>query len=106
MVDTTKPLDGTPPRKDVARAAVRKPAAEPAEGREAQAPAQNGEPASVADSVTNARHVLGTAGAEVARVDARTIAELREAIRNGTFRVDPEALADRMLDDALGGLAE
>jgi len=31
-----------------------------------------------------------------------TLSELREAFENGTYTVDADALADRILDDALG----
>lgn len=32
--------------------------------------------------------------------DARKVAEVRSAIANGTYRVDPEAIADKLLSNA------
>ncbi len=32
--------------------------------------------------------------------DARKVAEVRSAIENGTYRVDPEAIADKLLSNA------
>lgn len=100
MVDGSRPIDGAAPRKDVARATLRKAAEGTPEGAPARGTAESGEPASVAESVGAAKQLLANAGAEVSRADRARIAELKAAIADGTYKVDPRALADRLLDDA------
>ena len=39
---------------------------------------------------------------ETARIDASKLDALAERVESGNYDVDPEALADRILDDALG----
>jgi len=46
------------------------------------------------------------ARASTARLDKARLAALREAVRNGTYEVDARALAERMVDDAIGSEAE
>jgi flagellar biosynthesis anti-sigma factor FlgM len=46
------------------------------------------------------------ARASTSRLDKARLAALREAVRNGTYEVDARALADRMVDDAIGSEAE
>jgi anti-sigma28 factor (negative regulator of flagellin synthesis) len=40
--------------------------------------------------------------AATGRLDAARLAALREAVRSGTYEVDARALAERVVDDALG----
>ena len=39
---------------------------------------------------------------EVARLDEAALTAIHDAVQDGSYRVDPEALADRLLDDAFG----
>jgi flagellar biosynthesis anti-sigma factor FlgM len=45
---------------------------------------------------------VGFARAEAKRIDAQRLEALREALSSGTYEVDPDALARRIVDDALG----
>jgi flagellar biosynthesis anti-sigma factor FlgM len=59
-------------------------------------------PTSVADSVATTRRLIEVAQEEFSRADEKTIEELRMAIKEGRFKVDPERLASRLIADALG----
>ncbi|MCB9737001.1 MAG: flagellar biosynthesis anti-sigma factor FlgM [Deltaproteobacteria bacterium] len=77
-------------------------------GRSRRAPAvtsESGAPKTsteVAGSTVDARKAIETAKAETARLDASTLASLKDAIAEGRYSVDADALADRILDDAFG----
>ena len=51
---------------------------------------------------TRSSGVIETARSETSRIDASRLEELSERIEQGRYDVDPDALADRILDDALG----
>jgi flagellar biosynthesis anti-sigma factor FlgM len=57
---------------------------------------------SIAESMPLLGGLVETAQAEIAAVDSRVIGELKDAIANGSFEVDSDALADRIIEDALG----
>jgi flagellar biosynthesis anti-sigma factor FlgM len=59
-------------------------------------------PTAVADSVATTRRLIEVAEEEFNRADTKTIEELRMAIKEGRFKVDPERLASRLIADALG----
>jgi anti-sigma28 factor (negative regulator of flagellin synthesis) len=46
--------------------------------------------------------LIEVAEEEFNRADTKTIEELRMAIKEGRFKVDPERLASRLIADALG----
>jgi len=58
--------------------------------------------AEVAESMGGAKKALEAGHAETAKVDASTLDSLREAFESGSYDVDADALADRILDDAFG----
>lgn len=57
-------------------------------------------PAHVADSVGTTQQTVAAGKDHVARADAQMLAELKEAIKNGTFRVNIDELAERLIADA------
>jgi anti-sigma28 factor (negative regulator of flagellin synthesis) len=57
-------------------------------------------PALVADSVSALQNTLSVGRREVERADGKMLAELKEAIRNGTFKVNVDELAERLVADA------
>ena len=59
-------------------------------------------PTQVADSVQETRKLIDVAQNEIRRTDEALIEELKNAIKEGRFKVDPEKLAAQMVADALG----
>ena len=99
----TGPVDGAKPAKGVASKNVRQEAAKTASrtGRMA-APEAQAQSATVASSLAENRRVLKNAREEARRIDDRMIEDLRKAIEEGRFEVDPHALANRIVNDATG----
>lgn len=58
---------------------------------------------SIAESVQLTSQLVQAAKSAVDRVAAERVDELRDEVSGGTYEVDHEALADRIIDDALGG---
>ena len=58
--------------------------------------------ATQASSLAAHQKVLASAREEAQRVDERMIMELRQAIADGSFKVDPYALAESILGDVAG----
>lgn len=56
----------------------------------------------VADSVGGAQKALEAGHAAASKEDSVTLSALRESFKSGTYTVDADALADRILDDAFG----
>ena len=97
----TGPVNGPKP-KGVGNRAVRQTPKET--GRtdrttSSEAPSQT---ATQASSLAAHQKVLGSAREEAQRVDERMIMELRQAIADGSFKVDPYALAESILGDVAG----
>lgn len=99
-MDPTRPLDNSVATADLNTPTVQR-VAVTADVTSAQAKAQSS-PAEVAESVAQARTVVDSAKAGVADLDMEIVAELRDAIREGRFGVEPHALAGRLLDDVFG----
>ncbi|GMV41757.1 MAG: hypothetical protein AMXMBFR64_34730 [Myxococcales bacterium] len=95
-MSTTRPLGpkGLPELAPTRQTAVTVPASEPQSGDEA--------PAHVADSVGRVQQTLIAGREHVARADAQLLAELKEAIKSGTFKVNVDELAERLIADAFG----
>lgn len=94
-MDPTRSID---PKKTL-RPAAQKPAA-PAAG---PTTASGARPASsTGDHVSVEVSDVGFAKAEARRIDAQRLEALREAVNSGSYEVDPDALARRIVDDALG----
>lgn len=100
MVDPTRPIDNAVPAQETGPARVQRtnPTADVTSGQSRDASS----PANVADSVGEARQLMETALNEVRRADQARVAELKEAIAEGRYRVDPADVAKRMITDALG----
>lgn len=65
----------------------------------ASAPVPNS--AGVAVTVSKLARTLGQTGPEVdPDIDAERVAQVRTAIDNGTYKVNPQVIADRMLSNA------
>ena len=56
----------------------------------------------VAESVHEAKRLIENGRTEVHRIDEQHLAELKQAISDGTYRVPTEALAERLVGDAFG----
>lgn len=94
-MDPTRSID---PKKTL-RPAGQKPAA----GAPGPTTASGARPASTTgDHVSVEVSDVGLARAEARRIDAQRLEALREALKSGTYEVDPDALARRIVDDALG----
>ena len=65
----------------------------------ASAPAS---PATVSGSLSGANSLLASGKEEVTRIDQEQILAIKTAIKDGTFSIDPQAIADRILTDAFG----
>lgn len=102
-MDTTRPLDSALLNKDVATKAVRR---VEAAGSIRVAPGEAQPATELADTVRDTQRVLETARAEVEHSDERFLSALKDAITNGAFKVDLIALADKLVDDVLGEVAE
>jgi len=56
----------------------------------------------VSDSLSGAQSLIASGREEVSRIDREQLLAIKTAIQDGTFSIDPEALADRILTDAFG----
>ncbi len=56
----------------------------------------------MSDSLTGANSLIASGREEISRIDREELMAIKTAIRDGSFSIDPEALADRILTDALG----
>ncbi|MGM0578349.1 MAG: flagellar biosynthesis anti-sigma factor FlgM [Myxococcota bacterium] len=99
MVDPTRPIDNAVPPQETGARVQR--TSRVADVTSAQARDQSS-PTNVADSVEHARRLMEVALGEIQRADRQQVAELRAAVTEGRFEVDPQALADRLVGDALG----
>ena len=97
----TRPIDNAPktPAEVSARSGRRVAQGGRAAPAAASAPAA---PTTVAESLTGARQLIASGKEEVSRIDREQLLAIKTAIQNGTFSIDPEAIADRILTDALG----
>lgn len=95
-MSTTRPLGpkGLPELASTRQTAIAPPASESHGADEA--------PAHVADSVGKVQQTLIAGREHVARADAQMLAELKEAIKSGTFKVNVDELAERLIADAFG----
>ena len=56
----------------------------------------------ISDSLTGTNSLIAGGREEISRVDREQLLAIKTAIQDGTFSIDPEALADRILSDAIG----
>ena len=101
----TGPVNGPKPVKGVAsnnvpNAQVKSESAQ----QQASKPESQARSATVASSLAESRALLENARDKARKVDERLIEELRKAITEGRFTVDPHALAERMINDAAGSI--
>jgi len=59
-------------------------------------------PATIADSLSGTTSLIASGKEEVSRIDREQLLAIKTAIQDGTFSIDPQAVADRILSDALG----
>ncbi len=97
----TRPIDNSPktPAEVAARTARRLAKGGGAASSPASAPAA---PATISDSLSGANSLIASGKEEVSRVDREELLAIKTAIKDGTFSIDPEAVANRLLTDALG----
>ena len=97
----TRPVDNSPktPAEIAARSARRAAKGGGASAAPASAPAS---PATVSASLSGANSLIASGKEEVSRIDREQLLAIKTAIRDGSFTIDPEALAERILTDALG----
>ena len=97
----TRPIDNSPktPAEVAARRGRRVGKGGGAAASAASAPAA---PATVSDSLTGTKSLIAGGREEISRIDREQLLAIKTAIQDGTFSIDPEALADRILNDALG----
>jgi len=97
----TRPIDSSPktPAEVAARTARRLAKGGGAAPAPASAPAA---PATISDSLSGANSLIASGKEEVSRVDREELLAIKTAIKDGTFSIDPEAIASRILTDALG----
>ncbi|PIE17285.1 MAG: flagellar biosynthesis anti-sigma factor FlgM [Proteobacteria bacterium] len=99
QMDPTRPVDSK-----LIREPGRKPIGRVSKVNDATTAAAKGsqDATQVADSVATAQRAIAAGKAEAKSVDSARLEELREQVSSGRYHVDAEALADRILDDALG----
>lgn len=95
----TGPVNGAKPPKGIANRSVRQTPQNT--GRSDRASSQS-RTATTASSLATHQKVLKSARVEAHAVDQRVIMELRQAIAEGRFEVDPHALAESILGDVAG----
>jgi len=97
----TRPIDNSP--KTPAEIAARR-GRSVAKGGGAAASSSSASSATstVSDSLTGTNSLIAGGREEISRVDREQLLAIKTAIKDGTFSIDPEALADRLLSDALG----
>ena len=97
-MDSTRRLERTITRAEISRRAT---TPTQATGDATSRPAE-ADAVSIAESMPMLGGLVEAAQAEIAAVDGRVIDELKDAISSGSFEVDSDALADRIIEDALG----
>ncbi|MCB9728882.1 MAG: flagellar biosynthesis anti-sigma factor FlgM [Deltaproteobacteria bacterium] len=97
-MDTTRPLDNAIPSKGAGAPTVTR--VVPAGDASSAQARNNAPPATVARSIDVARQLLDTGKIEIRQLDQHHVDELKAAVASGSYQVDAEALADRLLHDA------
>ena len=64
--------------------------------------AAESEPSDVGESETVVLSSAASAGREAMRLDAQRLASLKQAVADGSYHVDAQAMAKRIVEDALG----
>ena len=101
-MSTSPSSGGREPLKEVGSKRIQRSSTEKSESVARGSEAKEAGPTAVADSVATTRRLIEVAQEEFSRADEKTIEELRMAIKEGRFKVDPERLASRLIADALG----
>ena len=97
-MDPTRPVDSKPVTKVGAKAI-----GQSSKVTDATHPGDEGKGATqLADTLGDASKAIETAKAETKRIDAARLAGIRDSLASGSYEVDADALADRILDDAFG----
>ena len=99
---TTRPIAGREPVKDVAakRAQVSNTGDASKTGRTAATQIAENAPAQVAESVQSTAKLMDVAEQEFKRADEERIENLKKAVKEGKFKVNPRELAARLVADA------
>ena len=106
MMSTTRPIPGSEPIKEVGSKRVQQVKVDHASKADRSSTSESREvgSATVAESVQSTRRLMEVAQEEFSSADEKMIEELKTAIKEGRFKVDPDRLAARMVADALGEL--
>jgi flagellar biosynthesis anti-sigma factor FlgM len=106
-MSTTRPIGGSEPIKEVGNKRVQQTTKSDSSAPvERAADAKEAGSATVAESVQTTRRLMEVAQEEFNRSDKDLIEELKAAIKEGRFKVDPDRLAARLISDALGDFDE
>jgi len=96
-MDPTRPISSKPIPEAGARSVGRVPPVPDATHAGTGSPATD-----VAGGIESAGKALDAGHAAAVSVDTTSLRALHDAYRSGTYKVDADALADRILDDAFG----
>lgn len=101
-MSTTRPIAGRDAVKDVSAKRVQAAkAGETAQAAKVNAGAvSESKPAQVAESVQATAQLMEVADTEFKRADEEKLEELKNAIKEGRFKVNPDKLAARLIADA------
>ena len=101
-MSTTRLITGREPVQDLAakRVQTAKSGDSNTVSRASSSQTSGAAPAQVADSVQATAKLMEAAEQEFKRVDEERLEELKSAIKEGRFKVDPDRLAARLVQDA------
>ena len=105
-MSTTRPITGREPSKDVGAKRVSSSKAGRSESveRTSGSEARETTPTKVADSVQSTSNLVEVAKQEFNRADEQLLEDLKQAVKEGRFKVDPDRLAARLVEDAFHDL--
>ncbi|MFT7579332.1 MAG: flagellar biosynthesis anti-sigma factor FlgM [Myxococcota bacterium] len=93
-MDPTRPIDSKPVHE-----AGRKPIHKAKAGQDAHSAPNRQGATDVAGSLSDVQALSKAVRSEVENIDSTRLAQLKDTVSRGTYRVDPEALAGRIVDD-------
>lgn len=98
-MDPTRPIDSKIVREPGSRTVARP---QPVPDATHPSGGSPGAAAEVSESVFDAGKAISEGRAAAKKLDASTLASLQDRVASGDYRVDIDALAERILDDAFG----